>query len=102
MAGARTPRKPKIEGWIRQLEGVKRLEIFLKVEGAEGQPDRKIRASGPQDEMLELVEWFEGKTGMHVESPILPRRVPKPIPGSLTFDLGDVPTSELESGDTDA
>lgn len=93
MARARTPH---IEGWIRKLQG-DRLEIFLKVERLDSQPDRKIRASGPQVEMVELVEWFEEKTGMRVSSPVLPRRVPAPIPGQVGFDLTEI--GELASED---
>lgn len=88
------PRKAQIEGWIRQLNG-DRLEIFLKVERLDGQPDRKIRASGLADEMLELVEWFEGKTGLRVTSPTLPRRAPALIEGQLGLELTD--KGELES-----
>jgi hypothetical protein len=90
----------EISGWLRQLEG-ERLEVFLKVSDVQGQPDRKIRASGPEDEMFELVMWFEGKTGMRVNHPVLPRRTAKPIPGQTELTLGDrleAPTSgELSS-----
>lgn len=88
------PRNAQIEGWIRQLTG-DRLEIFLKAEKLGGQPDRKIRASGAAAEMLELVEWFEEKTGLHVSSPILPRRAPTPFAGQLGLELTD--KGELES-----
>lgn len=101
MPTPRAPRKPKVEGWIRELE-YDRLEIFLKVEGYTDQ-DRKIRASGPKDDMLELVEWFEGKTGLRVSSPVLPKRSRPQMPGSVPlFEIGDEATSELESEDPNA
>lgn len=84
----------EIDGWLRQLEG-DRLEIFLKVSDVQGQQDRKIRASGPRDDMLDLVEWFEGKTGMRVNHPVLPRRTPQPMPGQTELTLGE-PTASGE------
>lgn len=57
----------KIEGWFRQLDG-DRMEIFLKVE-SKSAPDRKLRASGPTEEMYELVDWFEQNTGLRFSSP---------------------------------
>lgn len=93
--------QPKIEGWFRQLdEG--RIEIFLKVEFRD-QPTRKIRSSGPEAEMFELVEWFEQKTGLRVDSPTW-RRVrtgPKPLEGQASLlDATPEPDSELPSGAT--
>lgn len=90
------PRKAHLEGWIRKLNN-DRLEIFLKVERVDGQPDRKLRASGAAGEMLELVEWFEGKTGLRVESPVLPKRAPALTPGQLGFELTE--KGELQSED---
>jgi hypothetical protein len=55
-------KQPKIEGWFRQLDGG-RVEIYLKCD------DRKIRCSGPEEDMFELVDWFESRTGLRVESP---------------------------------
>jgi hypothetical protein len=84
------PTLPRIQGWLRQLEdgdGGARLEIFLKAENHQGQPDRKIRASGPIHEMVELVEWFEEKTGLRVESPVLPKRPPRQLPGQTAMEL---------------
>lgn len=94
---ART-RKPQIEGWIRKLND-ERLEIFLKVERRDGQPDCKIRASGPADDMVELVDWFEEKTGLRVTSPILPKRVKHVPRGQESFvltDIGELPSEESE------
>lgn len=86
----RAPRiRPTIEGWLKELTGGG-LEIYLRVANYQGQPGRKIRASGSKAEMLELVEWFESKTGLSVNHPILPR-VAQPIPGQTQLDLGTVP-----------
>lgn len=66
------------QGWFRELAG-DRLEVFLKTE------TRKVRAHGPRDEMFELVEWFEQKTGVAVRGSWRrpPRRGPLPIKGQL-------------------
>lgn len=84
-------RRPEITGWFRRLEG-DRLEIYLKVERVRGVEDRKIRASGPEEEMFELVTWFEEKTGMQVSSPTW-RRVrsgPKQIPGQIGLAMEEL------------
>lgn len=73
----------KIDGWFRKLDDG-RLEIYLKVDGDDG---RKIRASGPEAEMYELVDWFEEKTGLKVNSEQW-RRVrkgPRPIEGQTSM-----------------
>ena len=75
-------RTGKVEGWIRNLDD-DRLEIFLKVEGVLGIKDRKIRASGDRDEMYELVDWFEAKTGLTVNVPQRLRTGPKPLAGQM-------------------
>lgn len=99
---ART-RRPIIEGWVCQLAD-HRLEIFLKIERiGNGVPDRKIRASGPREEMEELIAWFEQKTALSVTVPW--KTSVKPIPGQTTLLLGDVPEGEqpdeeLSSSDT--
>lgn len=89
---------PHIEGWVRKLEG-DRLEIFLKVERMQGVRDRKIRASGPTQEMYELVDWFEGKTGLTVNVPDRPRTGPRPIAGQIgmELDMGQM-TEEVAGG----
>lgn len=97
MPGSR-PRSvtPRSEGWIRELEDG-RIEIYLKDKRV---PVHKVRASGPHDEMVELVEWFEAKTGLAVHAPIL-RRKHKPIPGQTALDLGSGEAStQLSSGAT--
>ncbi len=89
--------KPTIDAWFRQLQG-NRLEVFFRVVGLSGQPDRKIRASGPAAEMNELADWFESKTGMTVHAPwrTLTR---KPMPGQLGMDL-ELTMGELSSDAT--
>lgn len=80
--------KAQIDGWFRRLED-DRLEIFFKVANVIGQPDRKIRASGPVAEMNELADWFEQKTGMHVGAGW--RTVTdRPIPGQITMEMGEL------------
>lgn len=70
----------QIEGWFRELDHG-RLEIFLKTDAL------KVRCSGSYDEMMELVDWFEERTGLRVDSPRW-RRVrkgPRPIEGQMAF-----------------
>jgi hypothetical protein len=86
-------RRGRTQGWIKRLEG-DRLEIFVRCADFSDVPDTKIRASGPEASMLELVEWFEEKTGLRVNSPILPRRAPKPIPGQLGFIMDELPSHD--------
>jgi hypothetical protein len=84
-------KEARLEGWFRQLDNG-RLEIFLKYEPVAGVA-RKIRCSGPHDEMMELVDWFEDKTDLRVDSPTW-RRVrkgPRPIEGQMTFTPGELP-----------
>lgn len=85
--------RPQIEGWVRPLEG-DRIEIFLKVERVRGLQDRKIRASGPSEEMYELVDWFEQKTGLSVNVPNRKRTGPKPLPGQTSLTMGELPSEE--------
>jgi hypothetical protein len=69
----------EVEGWFNELSDGG-LEIFLKSDGL------KVRASGPQDEMGELADWFERKTGLSVSG--LPKRVnrgPRPLPGQTSI-----------------
>lgn len=75
-------RTGNIEGWIKSLDN-DRLEIFLKTEGVLGIEDRKIRASGKRDEMYELVDWFEAKTGLTVNVPQRLRTGPQPLAGQM-------------------
>lgn len=96
--GLQMPRPvPKVSGWTRPLEG-DRLEIFLKAENVHGAPDRKIRASGPREEMYELVDWFEDKTGLRVDVPNRVRTGPAPIPGQTTLVTGDMTAEEAPVG----
>lgn len=80
------------EGWFRDLNDG-RLEIFLKKGG------RKLRASGPEEEMYELAEWFEQHAGATVYGTVqrwrMERRGPRPIPGQLA--LGQATGTEPSS-----
>lgn len=81
-----------VQGWFRQLNG-DRLELFLKVEGVSGTPDCKVRASGPAEQVGELVDWFEDITGMHVNGLQTWRRPstgPKPMKGQMALTLGEI------------
>lgn len=86
---ARAPQLATIEGWLRRLDG-ERLEIFLKIANAEGVRDRKIRASGPVEEMYELVDWFETKTGLRVNVPDRVRTGPAQLEGQMNLTMGEV------------
>lgn len=45
------------------------MEIFLKLSDQYGDVQVKIRASGPESEMGELIDWFERVTGKSVHVP---------------------------------
>jgi hypothetical protein len=80
------------EAWFRQLDN-QRVEIFLKVERRNGE-DYKLRASGPEEDMFELVTWFEERTGVRVDSPNW-RRVrkgPRVDPSQTTFEIEATPS----------
>lgn len=65
-----------------------RVEVFLR------SGSYKIRAHGPEDDMNELVDWFEAKTDVRVEMPWRKRAPTRPIPGQqafpLTLEIGQV------------
>jgi hypothetical protein len=88
--------RTKVQGWVSQLDG-DRLEIYLKVENAEGIDSRKIRASGPTADMYELVDWFEAKTGMRVNVPNRPHTGPKPMAGQMELTMGELPSEDQVS-----
>lgn len=72
--------------WFRRLHG-DRIEIFLKAKGY------KIRAHGPEAKMFELVDLFEGWTGLRVGGQW--RRVrtgPKPLEGQQTLLVDEAPS----------
>lgn len=89
------PKEPPC--WFRRLQD-SRMEIMLRA------GDVKVRASGREAEMFELVEWFEDKTGKRVSSPEWRRPArsgARPIPGQVELDdVGEVTMPELSSGDT--
>lgn len=71
----------RAEGWFRPL-AKGRLEIFLKGGGT------KLRCSGKESDMHELVDWFEEQTGLSVNGPdsgvwTRQRRGPKPMKGQI-------------------
>lgn len=68
MPRPRGPRQPTTEGWFHSLKE-DRTEIFLKLLDADGQTALKIRATGPDSEMGELLDWFERATGLTVTVP---------------------------------
>lgn len=87
---------PKTTSWFRQLDGG-RIEIFLKV-SYRGHPERdyKIRAHGLEEDMYELVAWFEARTGTAVQGNW--RRVntgPTPGDNHLTLDIEGAANGEL-------
>lgn len=72
---------PEYEGWFRQLaEG--RMEVFLKANGV------RVRASGEEEGIHELVDWFEETAGVRVVSPNWRRVSVTPIPGQLKLVIG--------------
>jgi hypothetical protein len=94
-----TEREPAC--WFRRLNReVASMEVMLR------HGDLKLRASGPEATMFELVEWFEDRTGKVVTSPTWrrpPRSGPRPIPGQVELDdVGSpyVAMTELSSDDT--
>lgn len=77
---------PKTEAWFRRLDN-DRIEIFLKFEPPQGQA-YKMRCSGPEEEMFELVSWFEERTGTTVSGDWRRvRRGPRVGPEHMTLDI---------------
>jgi hypothetical protein len=78
-------RTPKAEGWLHPLKSGN-LEVFLKVVDRQGETLVKLRASGPESEMGELIDWFERVTGTTVDVPETRwrlKRGPREIRGQL-------------------
>lgn len=89
MPNPAAPRKPKAEGWFHPLQA-ERMEVFLKVDDAKGNTLVKLRASGPESEMGELIDWFERISGMRVDVPTTAWRItrkPRELTGQLGFDV---------------
>lgn len=65
------------------------MEIFLKLTDDQGDSAVKIRASGPESEMGELIDWFERVTGLTVHLPQTKwrrlHRGPRPVQGQIGF-----------------
>jgi hypothetical protein len=93
----KTKAEERAEGWFRPLADG-RLEIFLKAKGV------KLRCSGDESAMHELVDWFEEKTGLDINAPdsgvwTRKRRGTKPIRGQLNLiDNTDAPVFEDDEG----
>lgn len=97
-------RTPKAEGWLHPLKSG-HLEVFLKLADRQGDTVVKLRASGPESEMGELIDWFERVTGTTVDVPETKWRLnrgPREIKGQIGFDMdgGGLVMSELSSGAT--
>lgn len=80
------------------------MEIFLKLTDEQGNPTVKIRASGPESEMGELIDWFERVTGLAVNIPETKwrrlHRGPRPTVGQQSmFDTAPVEMTQLSSQD---
>jgi hypothetical protein len=91
--------RAKTEGWIHPLFNG-RAEIFLKVTGADGETEVKLRATGPESEMGELIDWFERTTGRTVQLPETHWRIIGREPSvSHQTNLFDTGTSQLSSQD---
>lgn len=73
------PREP--QNWFRELQD-DRLEVCLRADGL------KVRASGNQDDIFAIVEWFEDRTGKTVQGGWRrpPRRGPRPLDGQLAIE----------------
>ena len=85
------PAPKRTECWFRPLRD-DRLEIYLVGTALNGEPV-KVRASGAQEAIWELVEWFEQITGREVVGDWRrpPRIGPRPMAGQLSI------TEQLES-----
>lgn len=73
------------ESWYRQLKG-DRLEVKLTGQTSDGVAV-KVRASGPTEQMWQVVAMFEEMTGTAVNGAWLrpPRSGAKPLEGQLTI-----------------
>lgn len=89
---------PQIEAWFRELEA-DRLEFFVRVSGMAEVPDCKVRASGPEEVIYKLADWFEEYTGLQIQSDARrwrrARTGPKPPPGqtALVIPMGELSSS---------
>lgn len=80
------------EGWFRPLAD-DRLEVLLSAEGY------RLRASGPEEYVFALVECWEERTGLSVESvrgnwKRPPRTGSRPMAGQLS--IGELSSHEPE------
>lgn len=77
--------EPKIEGWFNRLSDG-RVEVFLKATNLKGIPETKIRASGSEDAINQVADWFEETTGLRVNATWRVRKV-NPPPGQTSLEL---------------
>jgi hypothetical protein len=80
------------------------MEIFLKVTNVKDTSQEvKIRASGPESEMGELIFWFERVTGLTVQIPETSWRLDRggrPTPGQgALFEAPPIQMRQLSSHD---
>lgn len=86
---------------MQPLKGTERLEVHLKLTDESGDTALKVRATGPDSDIGELIDWFERTSGLHVELPETYwrrlNRGPRPITGQGS--LLPEPTEQLSSQD---
>lgn len=85
----------KDKPWFRRLADGQ-LEIFLKA------GKHKVRAHGPEDDMYELMAWFEERAGVtiHGEWKRPPQRGPRVIEGQTSLlDLAEVTEEQPDESD---
>lgn len=85
----------KVEGWFKDLDDG-RIEVFLKAANIPGVEDCKVRASGKEEAVHEIVTWFEDWTNLAVNIPRRVRRGPKQMAGQMSLEA----TPELSLDDT--
>jgi hypothetical protein len=82
---AEVTREKQTDAWHRRLHSGA-LEVMCRTQGI------RMRVSGPDDWVWEMVELFEDRTGLAVQSDSRPPRRKRQIEGQLSM-------TELESGD---
>lgn len=93
------PEQPKPpDNWFRKLQDG-RMEVALRAKGV------KVRASGTEEQMQDLVFWFEVTTDSTVEGPTWKRPLrtgPRPIPGQVEIDDPGEPPLAMPELSSDA
>lgn len=90
-------KRPKVENWFRTLDDG-RMEVFLSVADMSGVEDIKIRASGREDTMYELVNFFEGTTGLNVDGNWR-RPARQALPGQTQLVIGELSSQDATVDD---